>query len=93
MPLCSRNRHKKAESEVGTIAEGERATDRFVECDGESIARTIAAIAAAPLGNDFARDKLALAQFYALHVLALAPAQLAPIEAGASSMEHFAGIS
>jgi hypothetical protein len=52
-----------------------------------------AAIAAAPRGNDFARDKLALAQFYALHVLATAPARLAPIEAGASSMEHFTGIS
>jgi hypothetical protein len=49
-----------------------------------------AALAAAPLGNDFARDKLALAQFYALHVLASAPGQLAPIEAGAASMEHFA---
>jgi alkylation response protein AidB-like acyl-CoA dehydrogenase len=48
-----------------------------------------AAIAAAPASNDFARDKLALAQFYAMHVLATAPGLLAPIEAGASSMEHF----
>ncbi len=52
-----------------------------------------AAIASTSAGNDFAKSKLALAQFYAIHVLAPAPGLLAPIEAGASSMEHFAANS
>jgi hypothetical protein len=52
-----------------------------------------AALAAISAGNDFAKSKPALAQFYALHVLAAAPGLLAPIEAGASSMEHFAANS
>jgi hypothetical protein len=51
-----------------------------------------AAIASVPAGNDFAMSKLALAQFYALHILAAAPGLLAPIEAGAASMEHFPAI-
>lgn len=37
---------KKAEAEVGTVAEGERTSDRPGERDDEGVARTVAAIAA-----------------------------------------------
>ena len=47
MPLCSGNRHKKAESEVGTVAKSKWADDGFWKCDDESVARTFASIAAA----------------------------------------------
>jgi alkylation response protein AidB-like acyl-CoA dehydrogenase len=48
-----------------------------------------AAIAASQR-DDFSKSKLALAQFYAMQVLAAAPSALAAIESGAASMESFA---
>ena len=41
------DRQKQAKTEVGTVAESEWAVDGFGKCDDESVARTIAAIAAA----------------------------------------------
>ena len=41
------DRQKQTETEVGTVAESEWAIDGFWKCDDESVARTIAAIAAA----------------------------------------------
>jgi hypothetical protein len=48
-----------------------------------------AAIAASPARDDFSKSKIALAQFYAMHILAPAPGTLTVIEAGAMAMESF----
>ena len=41
------DRQKQAKAEVGTVSESEWAVDGFRKCDDESVARTVAVIAAA----------------------------------------------